>query len=63
MAQQAGRLTYAGFGFKAIDKKHTQGKAAMDGGFRKHGHGCPLLPPRPESKAFLHFISEICFLS
>ncbi|NBI91265.1 hypothetical protein D3Z45_11980 [Lachnospiraceae bacterium] len=26
---------------------HTQGKTAMDGGFRKHGQGCPLLPPRP----------------
>ncbi|NBI90652.1 hypothetical protein D3Z45_08640 [Lachnospiraceae bacterium] len=25
---------------------HTQGKTAMDGGFRKHGHGCPQLPPR-----------------
>ena len=42
---------------------HIQGKTAMDGGFRKRGHGCPLLPPRPDSKAFLHFISEICFLS
>ena len=26
---------------------HTQGKTAMDGGFKKHGHGCPLLLTRP----------------
>ncbi|MDE7015289.1 MAG: hypothetical protein K2P19_11550, partial [Kineothrix sp.] len=26
---------------------HIQGKTAMDGGFRKHGHGCPLLLTRP----------------
>lgn len=26
---------------------NTQGKTAMDGGFKKHGHGCPLLLTRP----------------
>ena len=40
-----------------------QGKTAMDGGFRKHGHGCPLLPPRPHVNSSSHFISEIRFLA
>lgn len=26
---------------------NTQGKTAMDGGFKKHGHECPLLLARP----------------
>ena len=40
---------------------NTQGKTTMDGGFKKHGHGCPLLLTRPPSNPNIHFISEICF--
>ena len=42
---------------------NTQGKTAMDGGFKKHGHGCLLLLARPRSNFIIHFISEICFFA
>ncbi|NBI91112.1 hypothetical protein D3Z45_11185 [Lachnospiraceae bacterium] len=43
---------------------HTQGKTAMDGGFRKHGHGCPLLPPRPHPTLFpISLVKSAFYLS
>jgi len=38
-----------------------QGETAMDGGFRHLRHGCRLMPPRPFSITFWHFISGIRF--
>ena len=42
---------------------NTKGKIAMDGDFKKQGHGCPLLLTRPPSNTPTHFISKNCFLA
>ncbi|NBI90482.1 hypothetical protein D3Z45_07765 [Lachnospiraceae bacterium] len=56
------RLLRKGSNF-TYEMVHIQGKTAMDGGFKKHGHGCLWLLPRPHSKDFSRFISEICFFA